>query len=130
MHFNSPSLPHFRFKILLYFAHADEAKKANLHGYKRIIKGCHFGLRCINMELHESYAITQSCVNYHFCRVCLTTSMASEKVNGPTHRTFLVLFYYYCYYYYYYYISFFYSLLLMILFLHSRWTESLFLLHL
>ena len=31
-------LPHFRLKILLYFAHADEAKKANLHGYKRIIK--------------------------------------------------------------------------------------------
>ena len=32
MHVNKPSLRHFRFKILLYFAHADEAKRANLHG--------------------------------------------------------------------------------------------------
>ena len=35
MHVNSPSLPHFRLKIPLYFAQADEAKTANLRGYKR-----------------------------------------------------------------------------------------------
>ena len=38
MHVNYSSLPHFRLKILWYFAHADEAKRANLHGYKKIIK--------------------------------------------------------------------------------------------
>ena len=38
MYVNKPSLPYFRLKILLYFAHADEAKRATLHGYKRIIK--------------------------------------------------------------------------------------------
>ena len=35
---NKPSLPHFRLKIILYLAHSDEAKKAYLPGYKRIIK--------------------------------------------------------------------------------------------
>ena len=29
---------HFRLKIHLYFAHADDARRANSHGYKRIIK--------------------------------------------------------------------------------------------
>ena len=36
-YFNS-FLPHFRLKIVLHFAHADEAKRAYLHGYERIIK--------------------------------------------------------------------------------------------
>ena len=38
MHVDYPSLPHFPFVILLYFAHVDEAQRANLHGYKRVIK--------------------------------------------------------------------------------------------
>ena len=37
LHVYQPSLPHFHFKIFLYFIHDDEAKRANEHATKRII---------------------------------------------------------------------------------------------
>ena len=51
MHVNYPSLPHFRLKILLYYARADEAKRANLHGYKRIKKGMPFWTKVYSRTL-------------------------------------------------------------------------------
>ena len=42
---------HFHLKTLLYFAHADEAKRANLHGYKRIIKWLPFWTEVYLMSL-------------------------------------------------------------------------------
>ena len=50
-HVYQPSLPRFHFKILLFFIHADEAKKLiNMQAKEQFI-GRHFGIRCIG-DLH------------------------------------------------------------------------------
>ena len=46
-----PSLPRFHFKILLFFIHADEAKKLINMQTKEQFIGRHFGIRCIG-DLH------------------------------------------------------------------------------
>ena len=37
LHVNYPSSPHFHFKILLFFKHVDEAKRADEHANKTIL---------------------------------------------------------------------------------------------
>ena len=48
-----PSLSHFRLKFLLYFAYADEAKRANSHGYKRMIKWPPFWTKVYKNKLNK-----------------------------------------------------------------------------
>ena len=44
-------LPYFGLKIPLYFAHAKEEKRANLHAYKRIITWLPFGTTVFVLSL-------------------------------------------------------------------------------
>ena len=54
LHVYWPSLPHFHFKILLCFLHADEASRANLHADKRIIYWPPFWNKVYMMQTKKS----------------------------------------------------------------------------
>ena len=57
LHVYEPSLPHFHFKILLCFLHADKASTANQHADKRIIYWPLFWNKVYEMDDNEAIYI-------------------------------------------------------------------------